>query len=163
MSRCSIFAFFSLFVLFLSVHPLSSPHIITFTLCSPELHLKALLDSVGPHEKIDDTFTCGKHCEAAGKVYEEDLKDPANAHKLYVQASGFYRVNEQPDKAAAMLLKAATVVASIDADLCIATASDSMAVFKEEGRGTFANEHFKKCVSLAIEIDRLEDAKQVRL
>jgi hypothetical protein len=38
-----------------------------------------------------------------------------------------------------------------------------MAVFKEEGRGTFANEHFKKCVSLAIEIDRLEDAKQVRL
>jgi tetratricopeptide (TPR) repeat protein len=130
-----------------------------FALSSPTLHLQALLDSLGPHEKIGDHFTCGKHCEAAGKVYEEELQDASHAHELYVRASTFYRLNDQPDKAAATLLKAASVIAPVDADRCMATATDSIAIFKDEGRGTFANEHFKKCVSLAIEIGRLEDAK----
>jgi len=130
-------------------------------------HLAALLASIDPHEKIDDWNTAARHLEVAGKLYDENLtsspqKDSKkNAHDCWVRSSAFYRKNSQPDKAAALLLKAATAISETNIDEALRTARDSCEIFIQEDRIAFGNEHFKKVVSLALQFDKFDLAMQL--
>jgi len=127
-------------------------------------HLGALLASIDSHEKIEDWNTAGKHLETAGRLYDENLtsspqKDSKiNAHRCWLRSAEFYRRNEQPDKAAGLILKAATAIADTNIDEALRNCSASCEIFKAHERIAFANEHFKKCVSLALQYDKFDVA-----
>jgi len=135
-----------------------------FQASNQDRHLAALLASVDPHDKIDDWNTAARHLETAGRLYDEGLtSSPAqdnkkNAHRCWLRSAEFYRRNAQHDKAATLMLKAATTIADTNVDEALRNAQESCEIFKAEDRIAFANEHFKKCASLALQYDKLDVA-----
>jgi len=135
-----------------------------FQASNQDRHLAALLASIEPHDKIDDWNTAAKHMETAARLYDEGLtSSPAadskkNAHRSWLSAADFYRKNGQPDKAATLMLKAASAIADSNVDEALKNAQASCDIFKAEDRIAFANEHFKKCVSLALQYDKFDFA-----
>jgi len=56
------------------------------------------------------------------------------------------------------MLKAATAIADTNLDEALRNCHDSCEIFKAQERIAFANEHFKKCVSLALQYDKFDFA-----
>jgi len=138
-----------------------------FQSSNQDRHLAALLESIESSERIEDYNTAARHLEAAGKIYDENLssspqKDSKrNAHQAWVRCATFYRKNAQHDKAAAILLRAATALAEISIDDAIPTVRDSYRIFFDEERVLFGGETFKKCVSLVLQYDKFDVALEI--
>jgi tetratricopeptide (TPR) repeat protein len=135
-----------------------------FQSSNQDRHMAALLASIESHDKTDDWNTAAKHLETAGRLYDENLtsspqKDgKKNATRCWLQSADFYRRNGQHDKAATLMLKAATATAETSVDEALTILHNSCEIFKAEDRIAFANEHFKKCVSLALQYDKFDFA-----
>lgn len=135
-----------------------------FQASNQDRHLAALLASIESHDKIEDWNTAAKHLETAARLYDENLVagSPAegkrNAQRCWLRSSEYYRRNEQYDKAAVLMLKAATAIADTNVDEALKICQESCEIFKAQDRVAFANEHFKKCVSLALQYDKFDFA-----
>ncbi|KAI8337287.1 hypothetical protein BC941DRAFT_353129 [Chlamydoabsidia padenii] len=100
--------------------------------------------------KADGIHLAGKAMENAGFLLAQNLNQPQRAADAYKQASDLFMADGKMDRAAEELEKAARAMENIDVNAAIELYSSACSLFEQEDRGRFAQEIFKKAISLSV-------------
>jgi len=121
-------------------------------------YLDTLKDSAKAHEMIDGGYhTAAQAWEKAGQMLAE-MKETADAAECYKKASKDYLLNNNPDAAGKMMMKAAQSIGDSDKDAAISLLNDACTIFEDADRVKLSDETFKKSISLTLKLNRYPDA-----
>jgi len=84
--------------------------------------------------------------------------DRGECAEMFHKSAQLYRNNEQPDKAASLLLKAAAANQDIDIKQSVAYIGEACTVLEEDNRGLFSRDTFINGVAFLLKLNRYEDA-----
>ncbi|ORZ17232.1 hypothetical protein BCR42DRAFT_326500 [Absidia repens] len=100
--------------------------------------------------KADGIHLAGKAMENAGFLLAQNLNQSQRAAEAYKQASDLFMADGKMDRAAEQLEKAARSMENVDVNAAIELYSSACSLFEQEDRGRFAQEIFKKAISLSV-------------
>jgi len=121
-------------------------------------YLDTLKYSAKAHENMDKgEHTAATHWEKAANLYIE-LKENKEACDCYKNAKRNFLLNNNPDTAAKMMIKAAQAIGDIDRDEAMECAKDACSIFEDADRMKLSDETFKKSINLALKLNRFPDA-----
>lgn len=139
-----------------------------FRLAGPEYALsqiEALEQSAVCFEKMSSHNTAARNLEAAADEASKIRGEAKRACALYQRASYQYKLNEHPDKSAAVLVKAAKALGDNgdeeSRDAATEMFMQSITVFEEEDRGKFSNDTFKMIIGWLLKNERPRQCLEV--
>jgi len=109
------------------------------------------------YEKLQEYNSAAQHFEKAANDLSKlskngERKEEAKQSMIMFQkASEMYRFNEQPDKGATLLVKAADVMQTIDIAGSVKLVSDAVGVFEDEKRTIFGKRHIHSMCCISFE------------
>jgi len=120
-------------------------------------YLDTLKYSAKAHENLDGGYhTAATNWEKAGQLLTE-FKESSEAAYCYKNASKDYLLNNNPDSAGKMLMKAAQAMSDTDKDASVQLLNDACSIFEDEDRAKLSNDTFKKAISLTLKMTRFTD------
>lgn len=120
-------------------------------------YIDIIIDSLLPHEKIDDLRTCAKNSEKAGQlITEHKTHTEAKAMELLQRSSTWWLLGDDPDKACKLRFTIASLQPTNDKKL--ESLNEIITMFDQHDRHTFGDASFRKCVSQALEYGEVEGA-----
>jgi tetratricopeptide (TPR) repeat protein len=118
----------------------------------------ALMRAGEAYEEINSLNTAGKCYSQAGELLRKLAGRKEDAIKVAKKASALYLANEQADKAATTLVKAAALVGEDDAQQAMALYHEAIDMFLDNGKEIFSHDIFKQGIAFACRKGLFEEA-----
>ncbi|KAJ2630371.1 hypothetical protein H4R22_002711 [Coemansia sp. RSA 1290] len=113
--------------------------------------------------KVNIIYMAAKGYEAAATLAEKHLKDHAKAITYYTRASDLFRSHgSSADRAAAVMVKAATSCEDIDTNQAVQLYENALSIYETEERNRFSIPTYKRFAAFLIAKNRLPEAAKVQ-
>ncbi|KAJ3107023.1 hypothetical protein HDU97_004992 [Phlyctochytrium planicorne] len=120
--------------------------------------VEAYVKSAQANKEEGSLFIAGKQLEQAGQIMGQFLNKPAEAGKLYQEASNYFQAHGSPDRAAEMLEKAAKQSEATDVNLAIELYREACGIYEQEDRLRTGAETFSRAVGMALKANKIPEA-----